>query len=1731
MPNGTDEEFQRTTTTSFTIDDANTAGTSVTPPEGVDSNVQDPTPDGTTVEGGTPAEEAPVVPGDTPPVDNTDTGSNTDTESTPPTSDTTDPTAPDGTGEVPPTVEEETPPPTEEETTPEEPVEEVIEAIKLTKTKNSDGNMVFLNGRQLNQDENETLYIRQFKLDSSSIDLLVEFSKGSNYAEATIETDDVDIVVTDCAGNGFGDDERALENGRIKLLQIVNTSYKNKVINLTITVDGIQYIQVIQVYTDVAAPSYQVALKDADNGSIYNPDGDENYPLSVSAMPIPIYSNRLQLVWMWNNQKHDIDSDELVMNVIYNTTQLTVENEEDIIRGRVENINKFTFNIDNSVLDPNNVNKPDFYFPIVIEYQNKKGVVVSSRSYLLTRVKTTILDDWGVKSNNYFIDRTDNKNGTYLYSIPLEYPKLDILLSPYLDRLLTLGNTEVNEKINSMISLTPTDNDPTFRASITGSRNGYELEVFYNETLPKTTKIKLTSHNYSNPEYDTLHFYNKTATPVVTGKYAEIQNIELGRDNNLDFTLTNGATIEFDVLPENGPIPTVTLNSVYKQSLPYNNNTTYPVQEGTVSFRPTNEPEGVYEYTMIIKDCRGVEKGRSKITVRLIRPVPKPTITFLNRLYPINIAAPVYLPVLVNDVYRVEVMNFSEADNEEAGTYTAEVVEIDRSDAVQDSGTYRNFNFKLKITGTRTGPSTGRMVFYDDRYKVLLNQDFRLDMYTTEYVPEDTTPETNDHVRGLQVEISYKQKNGFVVPLVFMNNGEEVDGILVPKYPLPQEVIDEVDKDSGEKLYTTISKKKTHRMWYIPSSKSTETEGDGDYFKLCNPKYLEDIREGVVYNSMLNGNCYPVMNSSYLDTMLANIHDANVLAGHSKHKWYMDGIASNAEDVNRIFGYWNGSGYKYTDDEKWSYSGYKVNTSKVAQHDLIDVANDIAVPLIEDNISTSHNGQLCGIMDAFGAGIKVYTDIFVTNKDSEYSLTILDPIIGKLEWYRDYATNEPKLYNKIEFKDNLFFPDVERCYIGSNEFKEGRMIAVYTGSDYDKDDWASLMDGCGIPINTIIYDYKGIEVFQGNVGYSKTNSYRHGDSLWCTNLSKIENGDTAYFVSGLFGNNKLLLTDEEHPNDNRNHIANLYPNLINSATGGNRTRMLVTDRAVYNYNRGNGNKSDQIYFNNRMHFLVYDSNRMSRKDPTRLKIVERNLFVEEGYTIDIEMITDAEEDGISWSGVNEEFITFDGKTITAVKEGETSFTITAQKSKDHNPNSKVINVTVTPAIPDTEFRLDITSNNSSNKNNGTGSVGGTEDNPILDGMVLDIFNFDIVVPEGTDVTAQPTNTTIVESEVIRVPDKDPLPEPNATVIYAAYTIKVTMIAKGTTDVVLKAQAENCKMVSKMITCRVKERKLTYYQTENNILMLSKEEVGKAFTTTLLRDNIVFKGTNISSVDELAVWSPDLPGAKYTINSKQNFAFNVDFGAVSKTVYTIYYKAQLRQKWNKVGAGQTTLDDGNITLPTSEPEATIVNTKDNIVTGNVQIIIPYITTNPVNLTMGISGRGQFTVKTNLPQGTKIVAKTAYDLSSTAEPGIKEENGVITVDGFPAFLATNIASIGDNTEDMNATNKSIEMGPEDNDYVVVWSNLDEINLEDTYNKDYIEVTEVPVSQAEIDAARFDIEKRKGKLVDLVEVSSTFSDGIWTNVYDVMGITDGSTTITTEATFDYHKLKVVNNVTVNR
>ena len=116
-------------------------------------------------------------------------------------------------------------------------------------------------------------------------------------------------------------------------------------------------------------------------------------------------------------------------------------------------------------------------------------------------------------------------------------------------------------------------------------------------------------------------------------------------------------------------------------------------------------------------------------------------------------------------------------------------------------------------------------------------------------------------------------------------------------------------------------------------------------------------------------------------------------------------------------------------------------------------------------------------------------------------------------------------------------------------------------------------------------------------------------------------------------------------------------------------------------------------------------------------------------------------------------------------------------------------------------------------------------------------------------------------------------------------------------------------------------------------------------------------------------------------------------------------------------------------------------------------------------------------------------------------------------------------------MNATNKSIEMGPEDNDYVVVWSNLDEIDLEDTYNKSYIEVTEVPVSQAEIDAARFDIEKRKGKLVDLVEVSSTFSNGLWTNVYDVMGITDGNTTITTEATFDYHKLKVVNSVTVNR
>lgn len=280
---------------------------------------------------------------------------------------------------------------------------------------------------------------------------------------------------------------------------------------------------------------------------------------------------------------------------------------------------------------------------------------------------------------------------------------------------------------------------------------------------------------------------------------------------------------------------------------------------------------------------------------------------------------------------------------------------------------------------------------------------------------------------------------------------------------------------------------------------------------------------------------------------------------------------------------------------------------------------------------------------------------------------------------------------------------------------------------------------------------------------------------------------------------------------------------------------------------------------------------------------------------------------------------------------------------------------------------------------------------------------------------------------------------------------------------------------------------TVYRVVNTKMYIPRNEINNALANKLMNTYVGFEYTNITNPKEICLWSEQLVGNRYIIDPN-TFGFEIDFNGKTFDSYTINFKVQRKQEWD------VTQGSDNLTfiMSRSEPDPTL-EVDMTVIRGVIKIDVPYLRVTPEGKwTMSVDDNIVATLETNLPEESEFSMKSDYDIRQTAEPGIKEIGGVITVDGVPAYLHTNIVSMDDDEEDFAKSGKSIEMGPEDTDYVIVWSNLDNINLEDTYNKDYIEVTDVTndpnvgLTQEERKTIEKDINKRLGRVLEIKKLN---------------------------------------------
>lgn len=1125
---------------------------------------------------------------------------------------------------------------------------------------NIEDNDIYINGKPIT--ENMVINVKKLVNEKYNIDFLIQYGNNINYENVTITVDNVTSVITKLPGE-FGEDRRVGKHVLLQILKVNNDT--NFAIKFTGELE--KTVNVILVDDNGNTDTYLPNLKTTEDVSFY-PNGATDYPVSNFDLPMPIVSTMYKIGWLLNNVVTELPTEGLTVNIYYNTELFSITNLGDTPDTR--SINDLVLELSQEVINLQDTTIESFTSPMVFEFVNESGIVLSSRSITFVRTNVYLVDEFDRVMSTVYLptnkDTTINKDYNYFS----RFPNGNDLVTPYVTWVNDNVNNGFTNLAKGLIDLRSSD---ASILTITKKNDftGYDLRFIY-KTIYNSYNVELAIRNItiseswqslmSREESDTVEF--GISSPSVDNSVIK------GSKITFNFNASNIAKVEVVKTDTNPDIPfELTYSDVYPISLPHNGKKVYPSLNGTVTFDCTTTVPNNYGFKAIYKDCEDRQLGYSEFTVTVLRPRAEITSDFNTTKLNVDIDTTVTLNVRCKNVFIASIVEPS-FDN-----MTVAIENIQHSNDLLESGTYETYTFDIKITPTKVGVAGFTLKLADDQDDATLTYTKTIDVFTDNYTPVKPNGVVTDIYRGHNPRHSYTKKYKYQLPLAFVDNGDVGDYLLVAKYPISQ--TDNIGQNYSKAFRSRLQLIKGNKIDGAPIG----NEG-GEYYSIVSKTFDKEIVQSLKDNNALNNKAVPVVNSIHLDQMLANLTDVS----------YFGILENNKDDLeSNYFVHYKGLNYNTN-----GFSPYPENTltsgntngglwNIYANTRQIDTYYGIEdkeldktlnsdtyylLPMITNHTHLTHNGQSNGIVDPFNIGVKVYHDVKVNyHPDNGYSMSMVDP-------YESTQSNtDSRTFKTLGFEQGRFLASVSKAYIQPNDYPANAKSTVYGGAEYFRDNDIGLLDSAGIPYDNMIKSFKEDVSFKGNKGFRESLlTHRYGDSIWCNDVDKIaalnKEVELCYVSGGTF--DKSLIKVWDTANSNPDHIKNRYPEYLNTMEMGYRNRLLLDTSVAYNVNKDTG-KSDQIFYNYRVSFLVFDK---GIKDRAKLKVTSEWLLMEKfkSYPFTIETDGDA-------SFVNNDKITIDpaARTVTAGDVGEGSLTITASKEGKEN-NTRTIEYKIVNAI-------------------------------------------------------------------------------------------------------------------------------------------------------------------------------------------------------------------------------------------------------------------------------------------------------------------------------------------------------------------------------------------------------------------------------------------------------------------
>lgn len=1330
---------------------------------------------------------------------------------------------------------------------------------------NIEDSKVYINGKVIT--DNMILKVKKLTTEKYNIDFFIQFGNNVNYNSTNISVEGADHVLTSLPGE-FGKDRKL---GKHKLLQIVKVgdinSFKIKLTGSAVYTINVQLVSADN--TDVYLPN----LKTNNDISFY-PNGASEYPISNFDIPLPITSNTYKIGWLINNVAKELPLDGLTINIFYNTELYNIVN---LNNNDTRTKNNLTLELDNDVIDLKNITVPSFTSALVFEFVDTQGVMLSTRSITLIRTNLYLVDGFDRIMDKLYLPQNPypalNKDHVHISRLP----NTNELVTPYVTWVNNNVNNGFSNLVKNIVDIQPTDTSGNLTLTKNTQYNGYDLRFVYKEPNNYYT-LKLLVRNVLIDEVWQSFTTEEESSTLVYDIGVGSLDINKYQKENMTFVCQNIAKIEVVKVSGPGDIgTTINYNEVYNVTLPHNGSKVFPDLSGTVTFDCLSSVVGDYVYDIIYLDCEDAVLGTSSISIKVKRPAADIDTDFETNKFSIDVEKVYYIDVECSNVYEATLQDTNGIN------FTAEILEISHSGTLLESGVYEDYSFRIKLTPIKPGIGSFTLLLSDDQNDIYKEYTKMIDVYTDQYTATRPRTTEKDLYQGFNPRFSYSKKYKHNIPLAFVNKGDVADYILVSKYPLPQ----------TDDISANYSKAFKNRLQLIKENKikdNTNAEG-GELYKIISPDYDTKIVDELNKNSVLNNKAVPVVNSSFVDHMLANLTDIAYYGVIENNKDDIDanhfatfkGLTPNTHKFATypenplVLNNTNGGTWDIKNNNRLVAKYYGIVDHSISED--LEMGNYPLLPVITNDGYLTHNGQSNGIVDPYNMGIKVYHDIKVEYDPAKgFELDIVDP-------YESTQSNtNDRSYKKIEFNPGQFMMSVDKYYLEPNDYPVNIKSRVYSGVEYWKHKDISLMDNAGLPYDNMVISYEDDDTFKGNKGFRSTlNTYRYGDSLWCNDLDKIKdlnNKTSLYYVSGgTYGKSLVKVFDDA--NNEPNHIINRYSEYIDGIDIGYRSRLLLDSNVCYNINKNQGFKNDHLFYNYRVSFLVFDK---GIKDKVKLNVSTEWLLLEKNksYPFVIESEGDV-------SIENNSDLVFDVSAgrVTANGVSEGSVTIRATKAGKAD-NTRVIEYKITDTLP-------ITSLNISTDN--------------IEGFERDTVMF-TVTTEDRDLVIDSDNPTIYTI--------------SNTSFESPYTYVVTLLRKGTARLTFKAKVNGKSENIKHLYINIEAKTQTIYSISPNEVTFSVDEVIGSLNTGILMDKVNVTH-NLSSPYELGLWSSDLNNKRFNIDD--GMKFNVDMGSPSSGRYVVNYIAQIGAVFNQ-----------SDTLSNTEPVSSVTDNPNNIIRGTFTIVI-------------------------------------------------------------------------------------------------------------------------------------------------------------------------------------------------